>query len=303
MSYSVLIIGYGSIGKRHASLLTKMDNISNVSILSSQSSLPYDTISSLEEISKINPDYIVIASPTNKHYEQLNFLENHLKNKKILVEKPLFDSMIDFKASNNKIYVGYNLRFHPMFDKIKEICNHRKIWNIHAICCSYLPDWRSNMDYRKSYSSHKKFGGGVLLDLSHELDYAQWLTGSMIIKHVISDKISNLEINSDDLLLFVGRAENGAYVNIILNYFTRKSIREVIIDGEGISLQGDFLSNTLSGVIDDKSFDYTWEKFDINETYLSQHDAVLNGDLKYLCTFEEGLETMRLIDSIRNWPN
>ena len=88
--------------------------------------IPYETIRSLEEIPKLNPDYIVIASNTGSHKNQLMFLEENLIGKKILVEKPLFDFMADLVVKHNMVYVGYNLRFHPLLQKIKN--RKRAIW-------------------------------------------------------------------------------------------------------------------------------------------------------------------------------
>ena len=88
--------------------------------------------------------------------------------------------------------------------------------------------------------------GGVLLDLSHERDYVQWLAGPLEVGHAASGKVSNLEIDSDDPIASLGKTEGGARVYISLNYFTRKPRRQVVIDGEGISLHGDLIKNQLS---------------------------------------------------------
>ena len=120
MLQQALVIGYGSIGKRHADILNSMDTIKNVAVLSSQDNLPYETITSLEEIPKLNPNYIIVASNTAVHYEQLAYLEKNLQGKKILVEKPLFDFFNDLQIKNNQVFVGYNLRFHPLMKLIKE---------------------------------------------------------------------------------------------------------------------------------------------------------------------------------------
>ena len=77
MSFSALVIGYGSIGKRHADILNSIDIITKVTVLSSQSDLPYTTIKSFDEIPKLDPNYIVIASNTVLHHEQLVFLEKY----------------------------------------------------------------------------------------------------------------------------------------------------------------------------------------------------------------------------------
>lgn len=301
MTRSAMVIGFGSIGKRHSEILSAMNEIAHVTVFSSQPGLPYETLSSLNDIPHLNPDYVVIASPTNRHYPQLKFLEEHLEGKKILVEKPLFDSMANFKVLKNEVYVGYNLRFHPLINKIRTLCHGRKLWTIHVFCGSYLPDWRPDRDYRATSSARKDYGGGVLLDLSHELDYVHWLAGSINVEHAVSEKVSDLEIKSDDLLLMSGQTERGANVHVSLNYFTRKPIRQILMNGEGISIQGDLIENTLSVVEDGEASYFSWPDLERNDTYRAQHEAVLEGDLKNVCTFEEGLNTMRLIENIRAW--
>jgi predicted dehydrogenase len=299
MSIKVLVIGFGSIGKRHADILNSMDVVSSVTVLSRQINLPYETLTSLEEVSKLNPDYIVIASNTALHYKQLAFLEKSLQGKKILVEKPLFDSFYDFEIVANHVFVGYDLRFHPLVQLIKKKTAERNIWNIQVFCGSYLPDWRPGRDYRETYSAKKNDGGGVLLDLSHEIDYVRWIAGPLKAEHVYSCKVSDLDIETDDLLLFTGKSVPLAHVHISLNYFTRKPMRQIIIDGQGISVQADLIANTLSVYEDNEPSEYAWPDLDQNTAFLNQHKAIIDGDLSSACNYKEGLETMRLIDNIR----
>ena len=281
--------------------MTSMDEISHVYVFSNQNNLPYETIKSLEDIPGLGPDYVVIASPTDQHDPQLKFLEEHLQGKKIMVEKPLFDSMVEFTVRNNEVVVGYNLRFHPLLNKIRELCQGRRLWNIHVFCGSYLPDWRPGRDYRATSSARKHSGGGVLLDLSHELDYVQWLAGPLEVELAVSEKVSDLEIDIDDLLLFSGRAQGGAYVHIALNYFTREPIRQIILDGEGISIQGDLIANSFSATVEGKKSDFSWRDLERNETYRAMHHAVLEGDFSNICNFDQGLQIMSLIERIRSW--
>lgn len=301
MSISALVIGYGSIGKRHAELLNEMSEISHVKILSNQSGLPFETIKSLEEIPGLNPDYIIISSITALHYEQLAFLEKNLKGKKILVEKPLFDAFKDLEVKNNQVFVGYTLRCHPLLRLIREKIVNKEIWSANIFCGGYLPEWYTKKDYRKSYSASKKAGGGVLLDISHELDYINWLCGRIEPEFTKNKKISNLEIDSDDFLLLSGYTERDVHVNISLNYFTRKSVRQIIIDGEGISLNADLLRNTITIHDDGISSDYSWPNFSKNDMYITQHKELLLNETFWLCNYEEGQETMRLIEKIRSY--
>ena len=126
MKKNVLIIGYGSIGKRHANILKKNSMVKNIFVLTKQNCKPFIKINSLKEIILINPDYVIISSPTSKHYNLLSFLENTLRKKLILVEKPLFIKNKKLNIRNNKVYVGYNMRFNPLIQFIR----NKIIWII-----------------------------------------------------------------------------------------------------------------------------------------------------------------------------
>jgi predicted dehydrogenase len=300
LAYSALIIGYGSIGARHARIISNMSDFDSLTVLSSQENLSFNTVTHLKDIIKINPDYIIIASSTSLHFKQLKFLEDNFVRKIILVEKPLFHQFNELEVSKNSVYIGYNLRFHPMIKRIKDTCTGRKLWSIYAFCGSYLPDWRPGRDYRETASAKKETGGGVLLDLSHELDYIQWIAGDISPKQIYNEKLSNLDINTDDFLMLTGETSSGAKLHIGLNYFTRKPIRQIIIDGEGISIQADLITNTMNVNMDEEINDYTWPEIERNYTYTAQHRAIINSDCADICTYSEGIRTMKLIDYIKS---
>ena len=175
MKKKILIIGFGSIGKRHAAILNKFRNVEKIFILTKQKISNYKSIKTLKEVKFINPDYILICSKTSDHYEHLKYIERHFKNKIVLVEKPLFNKSKNLTIKNNKVFVGYNLRYHPIIRFLKNKIKKKKIFSVYIFCGSYLPNWRKNQNYQFCYSSKKKMGGGVLLDLSHEIDYLQWI--------------------------------------------------------------------------------------------------------------------------------
>ena len=257
--------------------------------MTNQKPVAFQTIKSIEQIPKLDPDYIVIASPTAYHFPQLKFIEKKLKNKKILVEKPLFDRSFNLKIKNNKVYVGYNLRFHPIIIEIKKAINSKKLWNIQLYCGSYLPEWRPDRDYRLSYSANNDLGGGVLLDLSHEIDYLNWLVGDIKIRNIVNTKLSSLDITSDDFLLFSAESDRCPYIHTSLNYFSRIPLRQIIIDGENINIKADLISNSC--VIHENNKLKKSKLFlkNRNTTYLLQHQAILKNDYSKVCSYEEGL--------------
>ena len=113
--------------------------------------------------------------------------------------------------------------------------------------------------------------------------------------------MSDLEIETDDLLLFTGSSERCPHVHISLNYFTRRPMRQILIDGETISIQADLIANTASVYEHNNWSEFAWPQLQRNDTYLAQHKAIINGNYSNVCTYKEGLETMRLIDSIRSF--
>lgn len=303
MSLSALVIGFGSIGRKHAEVLSEMKEISSVSVLTSQNIDEYLTIRRFSEISKLNPDYIIIASSTSLHYEQLIYLEKKFNNKIILVEKPLFEKKYDFTPRKNKVWVGYLLKCHPVIQKIKELILNRNIYNINIICGSYLPDWRPNRNYKETTSANKDLGGGVLLDLSHELNYMELLFGKVSLDYVYNDKISNLEINSDDILLVNAHTKNGARLQINLNYFSIKASREIKIDGKGFFIKADLINNKINTKIDGQEKNIQLDNNFPKKIFKDEHRAIIQDDSINGCTYNEGIKTLDLIEKIRMWSN
>ena len=284
-------------------ILNKIDEINSLAVLSSQTDLPFKTVKSLDKILSYNPDYIVVASPTSEHFQQLKFITENVTDKKILIEKPLFESYYDLDVGNNQVFVGYTLRSHPLMRLIKNKVKGKQLWFANIFCGSFLPDWFPNKNYRESSSAKKSASGGVLLDVSHEFDYVQWLCGKIIPEYVCNEKVSDLEIDTDDLLILSGRTEGGAHLQISLNYFTRKPIRKIIIDGKDISIHADLITNTATIHENGISSDYSWPNFIKNDMYITQHKDILSDKTSWTCTYEEGKETMGLIDIIRSLNN
>ncbi len=301
MNKKILISGYGSIGRRHAKILSRLVKKKNITILTNQKLSNFRTIKTLKAINEIDPHYIVICNPTSDHINKIKFIEKNCRNKLVLVEKPLFSKPDKINIKSNKYYVGYNLRFNPIINFLKKKIKSRKIWNVNIFCGSYLPNWRSNIDYTKSSSAKKYLGGGVLSDLSHELDYAQWLFGKIEIEHCKSEKLSNLDIETDDYLNLIGKTKKVPSIQITLNYFMRKPTRQIFVDGKNISLQADLIKKNVVYYDGNKKRIYNFRNLDRNSEYKKQHLAILEN--KYtdkLCTFKEGKQLVYLINQIRS---
>ena len=116
----VLIIGYGSAGKRHAEILNSFKIIKKIYIKTKQKIKSYHKFQFIKKIDNLNPNIIVIANETYKHHSVCKFLEKKFSKKIILCEKPLFNKFYNFKPKKNKFYITYNLRFHKCLQYIKK---------------------------------------------------------------------------------------------------------------------------------------------------------------------------------------
>tara|TARA_B100000963_G_scaffold240275_1_gene210184 strand:+ start:456 stop:1340 length:885 start_codon:yes stop_codon:yes gene_type:complete len=291
----VLIAGFGSIGQKHSIILKKIKNI-KITIYTKQKKIPFPTINNFEDIKKLNPDYFVVALPTPKHFTFLKFIESNFSNKKVLIEKPLFEKFRNIRLNKNKYWVGYNLRFHPLINFLKK--KKLRPININIWCSSYLPFWRKNINYKYSNSADKK-GGGVLLELSHEIDYLHWLFGEFKILFSLNKKISNLKIKSNDLLIACLRSNKyNCIVNINLNFFSRNLRRGMSIDTNAESYYVDLIKNKIEIFNGDKKKVIKYKNFKINKTYYDQHLSIINDKTKHNCTFTEGLKLLNFLKKI-----
>ena len=255
MIKKILIIGSGSIAQKHLKILKNLKKNLNYFLISSRK-LTNLKKKSHTAIINFNPDYILVCSPSSYHYRHLNFVEENFKKKVILIEKPIFTKFEKLnKKLKNKYFVGYNLRFHPIIKFLKKYLKSKKIYFVRVNCSSYLPNWRKK-NYTKSVSSQKKLGGGVSLELSHEIDYLLWIFKKIKILKAFNKKISNLKIDTDDILILNGVTPKKTIINLTINFFSRIPNREIFIDGHNFSIHANILNNKINIIEDTKKKNY-----------------------------------------------
>ncbi len=295
--FKVLIIGYGSIGQKHAKILKKCN--CEIKVLTNQKKIPFKTIRNKKEIINYDPDYIIISNNTSKHIENADFLEKNFKNKIVLIEKPISNKYKKIRLKKNKYIVGYNLRFHPLIQFIKKKIMMQNIHFISINVSSYLPEWRKSINYKNSNSAKKKFGGGLLLELSHELDYIKWIFGKIKLIYSYNKKISNLKIDTDDILILFGEINQKTKVIFNMNFFSRINERNIQIEGKNFSLKADLIKNQIEIFSNKKKKKYSWKKYKVFNTYVEEHKKVFKKDFEDFCTLEDSMNTLKMIKQIR----
>jgi predicted dehydrogenase len=243
----LLVIGGGSIGKRHAKNLLSL-GVNNLVIvepdqvraLEIQETLQVKVATSIEAACEQSTfDAAVICSPSRFHPEHALLCSE--KGMHLFIEKPAAPSKeglvaLGAVAKNKKIItmVGSNWKFHPMFQKMKTLIDDGVVGKILSARCQfgqYLPDWHPWEDYRRGYSANQKLGGGILLD-SHEFDYLTWFLGPVSTLISLSGKVSSLEIDVEDIAETIVRFESGAIGEIHVDYIQRFYQREFEFFGE-----------------------------------------------------------------------
>lgn len=236
-----LVIGYGSIGKRHAENLKKLgiDVVLYRSKTGPHSGFKeyYD----LDEALKI-ADIVLITNPTSLHLQTAMKVAE--AGKPMFIEKPLSHNLDDVdkflklvKKKEIPVMIGYNMRFHPALKRIKQLVEKKtvgKVLTANVSVGSYLPDWHPKQDYRTSYSSSSALGGGVLLDLSHEIDTALWLFGKAHYVSSVLGKVSNLSVDVEDVANLILEMKNDVVVEIHMDYLQKPAERSIeILCSEG----------------------------------------------------------------------
>jgi len=296
VKYKALIIGYGSIGKKHYNILKKNNSISKILIFTSQKKI-FNSTNDLNKIKKFNPDIIIISTTTDKHFKYLKFVNKIFKNKMILVEKPLFIKLEKINKINNKIFVGYNLRFHPIIKFLKTLLIKQKLFSVEIYCGSYLPKWR-NRPLRFTSSFSKKLSGGILHELSHEIDYILYLFGDIKKMFFIRKKNSFINIKTEDYAHILARTKKNKIISVNLNYYSRIRKRFIIIETNKLSIYADLINGEVNftkvdGKIEKKKFN-----FNINDTYKEQINSIIHKKFNNLCNYKFGLKTVKTIESL-----
>jgi predicted dehydrogenase len=287
-----LVVGYGSIGSRHARLLTSLG--CEVAVVSPRDVDAPRLYRNLDEGMAWKPGYIVIANRTGDHHRTLADLAARGFSGTVLVEKPLFHGETELPSHNfERAYVGYNLRFHPIVRKLRTLLERERVLSVQAYAGQYLPGWRPRTDYRLSYSADIKKGGGVLRDLSHELDYLNWLLGGWNRLTALGGHYSKLEINSDDVWTIMMSTGRCPLVTIQLNYLDRLTRRRVLINTDDHTIEADLVNGSI--MIDNSIEEIRTER---DFTYMEQHRAILEDRRDSLCTLQEGIEVMHLIYAV-----
>jgi predicted dehydrogenase len=288
-----LIVGLGSIGTRHLQVLQGLGLTVEAVSRHHRSEAP-KTYATLAAALEHSFDYVVVANETETHFNTVCELANAEYDGKVLVEKPLFDAVRELPAHRfAEVYVGFNLRFHPLVRKLKGILTGEPALSASFYTGQYLPAWRTNRSYENAYSARSVTGGGVLKDLSHEIDMMCHWFGEVSALAAVGGKYSSLNIATPDVYSLVAACERCPSLAWQVNYLDRLGRRQYIVNTDRHTYGLDLVRGTLQ--VDGDCEQVSCER---DTTYSLMHQQALAGNPEnILCDLAGGLYVMKVIEA------
>jgi predicted dehydrogenase len=285
----ILVIGAGSIGKRHAANLISLGASVDISDVDANllhrvcNEIGCNQVSNLDyALNHGEYDGAIVCTPNHLHIPvALKVAEAGIN---LFIEKPLSHNLdgvdillADIKKHNLIAMAGFNLRYEPGLKFIKEKICSDNIAFAHIEFGSFLPLWRPQGDYRTFYSANRAMGGGIILDDVHEIDYACWLFGYPEDIRCFSGKFSELEIDVEDTAEFVFLYKD-KIVTIHCDYLQKKYSRSCKICCKNGDLVEWIFGKSVTTHTSNHESIFTYQnQFENNTMYLSEMREFLDG--------------------------
>lgn len=315
---SVGVIGLGNISIRHRKNLQSLFPCADV-IAMSASGRKLDNlvefsnriVDDIGELISAKPAFVIVASPASCHLEHSACLiENNIP---VLIEKPIATSVVDSgillkleKQHKTPVAVGYCLRYLPSTKKVRELLNQNVIgcvYNVFVNVGQYLPQWRAGKNYKDTVSASEALGGGALFELSHEIDYVQWILGEIFLEHAYLRSSIELALDVEDSVDLVLTNLSGTVCSVHLDFLQKRAQRKCSFIGSDGRLEWDLVNNSVE-IFTEKGnkIIYQDSKWDKNQMYIEMvNDFVnrINGKPHDCVTAFEASKTVELIELIK----
>lgn len=317
---NIAVIGLGNIATRHRRNLKMLFPEAKLIVMSASGRIPKEPVTdsdhiaeSIDEIIQLQVQFAIIASPAPFHAQHaIPLIKAGIP---VLIEKPVSATQTDAQALidaegqyKTPVAVGYCLRYLPSAQQVRQMIQEGVIGNLYNAFIEigqYLPDWRPTKDYRETVSAKTELGGGVLLELSHELDYAQWILGSLTPKHVILRASEELGLEVEDNADLLMTTAKGAVVNIHLDFLQRKAHRKCRFIGSDGCIEWDLIRNEVVLIkAKEQQEIYSAPEWDKNQMYLEMvTDFIrkINGQPNQSISLQEAERTVGLIVEMKEF--
>ena len=317
-NYHILVVGTGSVGKRHARNLAALGcTISVCDPRSDRRQELNDELSVAGSFRDIDEalksggfDGAAICSPTAFHSAQTQTVLG--AGAPVLLEKPAAMSLAESqamaataRATSAPILLGYSWRWWPPLSRVRELLANGEVGQLRHVQCymsAHLADWHPWERYQEFFMAKKALGGGALLDESHWIDLMIWLFGMPKDVSARVGTLSDLEIETDDSVDILCGYER-MRVAIHLDLFGRPHEKSIRFSGEeGTLLWSADPNHILIGHTESQDWKeetFSCERNDMFMDVAREFLAVLAGAAPATCTVADGVNVMTVIDAVR----
>lgn len=319
----ILVVAAGSAGRRHArNLATALGaRVSCVDprddrLQQAEAEVPgiVHRCHTLEEALACEPRYdgAVVASPPVFHHAQaLALLARRVP---LLLEKPPTMDLVSTLALREAaavarvpVLLGYTYRWWPPFIELRRRLKAGAIGtprHARMVMSAHLADWHPWERYEDFFMASREQGGGALLDESHFVDLMLWLFGEPESLFGRVERVSRLDISSDDNVDVLAAYADGLRVSIHLDLYGRPHDRSVTIVGDDGTLQALFDPPRVQEARDAAgAWDTTAVACERNDMFVAEArefvDLVRGVVGRARCTLDDGVAVMRCIEAIR----
>ena len=307
----VCFVGIGSIAQRHVRNLRDICKEKNMEVVIDALRRPdskdnhlnilFDNVFFEDKKLPAMYDAIFITNPTKYHLDAFEALQHHSNN--FFVEKPIAtlqqkDKISLWAQRQDKLcYVACPLRYTAVINYLKNNISSDKVRGVRCISSSYLPDWRPGIDYRTTYSASRNLGGGVSIDLIHEWDYIKYLFG--IPQNILytSGKKSNLQLDCEDYASYIAEYPDKV-IELHLDYFGRKTIREIMIFGDDDTIVGDLANSNIKYLKSGETIQFEEDRNTYQKRELQYFLDLMDGKIKNMNDINEAYITLKLTQGV-----
>lgn len=317
----IAVIGLGNISIRHRRNLKQIYPMASIYGMPASGRPSTETISdcdklvtSIDELIEHKVELAIVASPASLHAAHaIPLIQAGIP---VLIEKPAAISVADCNAISEAsrehdvpVAIGYCLRYLPSAAILKTMLDDQIIGYLHNVMIDtgqYLPDWRPSKDYRTCVSAREELGGGVLLELSHEFDYIQWLLGPLKVEHAVLRSSETLGLSVEDTVDILAMNTSGVIASIHLDFLQRKAHRKCRFIGSEGTLEWDLIQNqvTLTSASGTHMIysDTEWDKNNMYLAMISDFVRLIHGKESLSVNLKDATITVELIEKIKEFP-
>jgi predicted dehydrogenase len=316
----LLVVGAGSVGRRHARNFyslechvscadPRQDRLKQVALEVPIRNAFSDLDVALQQASEFTG--AVICSPPRFHVEQsLKVLDCGLP---VLLEKPPSTDLRTCRqlerrlARGGSVLLGYSYRWWEPVRHLRVLLGQERIGKpLHAkfVMSAHLADWHPWERYQDFFMASKELGGGALLDESHFVDLMLWFFGVPDRLFARVEKLSNLEISTDDFVTVSAAYSNGLRVSIQLDLFGRPHEKQITVVGETGTLRCLFDPNEVQ-VGSGPESKWMVESFAVerNDMFMAEAKEFLemigSENAHISCTVSDGCRALEIVEACR----